>query len=54
MNEFGKLVVHDTWLTHVKLTFGCADLCGSEGAFTSGQKASGRGQKPTAKPIKNV
>ena len=39
-----------SWLVQVNLRVGWADLGGKELAETSGQKASGRGQKPTAKP----
>ena len=38
-------------MVHEKVTLGCADRCGSEGALLSGQKASGSGQNPTAKPF---
>ena len=39
-----------SWLVQVNLSVGCADLCGKVWADTSGQKASGSGQNPTAKP----
>ena len=48
----GRLsMIMGSWLVHEKVTLGCADRCGSEGALLSGQNASGSGQKPTAKPF---
>jgi len=38
-------------LVHENFTLGWADRCGKAGEFTSGQKASGNGQNPTAKPF---
>jgi len=38
-------------LVHENFTLGWADRCGNAGELTSGQKASGNGQNPTAKPF---
>ena len=48
----GKLsMIMGSWFIHVNLIFGWADLWGNAGDETSGQKASGSGQNPTANPI---
>lgn len=47
----GRLsMIMGSWLVQVNLRVGWAERCGRVCADTSGQKASGSGQNPTANP----